>query len=140
MIRSLLLLSSLATLSACQAKDDTSPPRVAEERVTLNGTVTYRQRIALPPDAKLKITLTDMNQGTEAAPVIAETEIDTAGRQVPISFALDYDPKRIASKGRYAVSARITDASGQTLWITDPSAELTAPGTPIDIMLTQAPR
>lgn len=138
MIRSFLILSILAGLPACQAKDDSSPPRISEEPVTLDGTVTYRQRIALPPDATLKITLADMKQVAEAAPIIAETEIDTAGRQVPISFALDYDPKRIAAGNNYAISARITDASGQTLWITQPAVELPAPGTPVNILLTQA--
>ena len=61
----------------------------------------------------------------------------TEGRQVPIPFTLDYDPARIVRAGNYAVSARITDASGKLLWITDTHFNLPAPGTPATLMLVQ---
>lgn len=139
-MRALLLLPVLAALSACQIPGGTSPPTAENAaRVTLDGTVAYRQRIALPPDARLKVTLSDVSLMDVAAPVIAETEIATAGRQVPIPFALDYDPARIAPRHTYAVAARITDAAGKLLWITDTRHELPAPGTPVALMLAQVP-
>lgn len=139
-MRSLLLLPILAALSACQTTDGASRPVAAEAsaaRVTLNGTAAYRQRIALPPEARLKVTLSDVSRMDVAAPVIAQIEIETAGRQVPIPFALDYDPVRIAPGGSYAVAARITDASGKLLWITDTRVNLPTPGTPVALMLVQ---
>ena len=137
-MRALLLLPILAALSACQAPGGPAA-ETAAARVTLNGTVAYRQRIALPPDARLKVTLSDVSLMDVAAPVIAETEIATAGRQVPIPFALDYDPARIAPRHTYAVAARITDAAGKLLWITDTHHDLPAPGTPVTLMLVQVP-
>jgi putative lipoprotein len=135
-----VLLVPLAALSACQTADGPSRPAVAENqaaRVTLNGTVSYRQRIALPQDARLKVTISDVSLMDVAAPVIAEIETETAGRQVPISFALDYDAARVKPGRSYAVSARIVDASGKLLWITDTRFDLPAPGTPADLMLVQ---
>lgn len=139
-MRSIMLLPILAALSACQATDGSPPSTTAEiaaARVTLNGTVAYRQRIALPQDARLKVTIADVGRADAPAQVIAETEIETAGRQVPIPFTLDYDPTQIAPRGSYAVSARITDASGALLWITDTRFNLPAPGMPANLMLVQ---
>src|SRR5687767_10606730 len=114
-MRSLLLLPMLAALSACQtaggAFHPVGPETPAAARVTLNGTAAYRQRIALPPEARLEVTLSDVSRMDAPSLVIAETEIETAGRQAPIHFALDYDPARIVPGGSYAVAARITDAS-----------------------------
>lgn len=139
-MRSIMLLPILAALSACQATGGSPPSTTAESpaaRVTLNGTVAYRQRIALPQDARLKVTIADVGRTDAPAQAIAETEIETAGRQVPIPFTLDYDPAQIAPRGSYAVSARITDASGALLWITDTRFNLPVPGTPANLMLVQ---
>lgn len=139
-MRFVMLLPILAALSACQVTDGSSPSVAAETpaaHVTLNGIVTYRQRIALPQDARLKVVIADVSRADAPALVIAETEIQTAGKQVPISFTLDYDPAQIDPRGSYAVSARITDASGALLWINDQRFDLPAPNTPANLMLVQ---
>jgi ABC-type transporter Mla MlaB component len=64
-----------------------------EARVT--GTVTYLQRIALPPGAVLEVKLLDVSRADAAAVTIAQQLIEPAGRQVPIAFELRYDPSRI---------------------------------------------
>jgi putative lipoprotein len=139
----LLLLPLLAALSACQSMS-TTPPSSARTNeaaiVTLNGDVAYRQRIALPPDARLQVTISDVSLMDAPATVIAQTQIETAGRQVPIPFALDYDPARIIAGRTYAVSARITDAAGRLIWITDTRFDLPAPGTPANLMLVPVSR
>lgn len=137
-----ILLLALAGLSACQTAGGPALPTDTEApaaRVTLNGTAAYRQRIALPADALLQVTISDVSRVDAAAPLISEITIETAGRQVPIPFALDYDPARITPGGSYAVSARITDAAGKLLWTTDTRFALPAPGTPANLMLVQVP-
>ena len=134
----LLLLPVLAALSACQSTGAPPLPSAGAGGtaiVTLNGAVAYHQRIALPPDARLTVTISDVSLMDAPSPVIAQTEIKTAGRQVPIPFSLDYDPARIVAKHSYAVSARITDAAGKLTWITDTRFELPAPGTPANLTL-----
>lgn len=143
-MRPVMLLLVITALSACKpTSEPTSAAAATAEtptaRVTLNGEVAYRQRIALPPNAQLKVTISDVSLMDVASPVIAETTIETAGRQVPIPFTLDYDPSLIEPRGRYAVSARITDTSGKLLWITDTHFALPAPGTPANLMLVQVP-
>lgn len=141
-MRTILLLPLIAALAACQSGEHPQSPGTTAQpgaRVTLNGVVTYRQRIALPPNARVTVTLSDVSLMDVAAPVIAQTELDTAGRQVPIPFALDYDSAKIVPRHNYAVSARITDASGKLMWITDTRFDLPKPGTPIELMVVQVP-
>ncbi|TCM43245.1 YbaY family lipoprotein [Novosphingobium sp. ST904] len=135
-MRAGLILPLIAAMSACTAPAATSPPAGASASMeTLNGTVAYRERIALQPDARVKVTLADVGRMDAPATVIAETEFASEGRQVPLPFALSYDPARLAPNGTYAVSARITDSGGRLLWITDTRVTLPAPGTPVSLML-----
>jgi len=80
-----------------------SPVGVAQ----VSGTVSYRQRIALPPDATLVVTLEDVSLADVAAPMIARTRLQTGGQQVPIPFALTYVPGAIEAGRRYNLRAQI---------------------------------
>ena len=73
----------------------------------IRGTVSYRQRIALPPDARVVVTLEDVSRADAPATVLAEQTIDAAGRNVPIPYQLSFDPGRIESRHRYVVRAKI---------------------------------
>lgn len=131
-------LSFIALLSGCAATDGDRPAAPASTAsVALTGTVAYRERIALPPDARVKVLLSDVGRMDAPAPVLAETEFGADGRQVPLPFTLNYDPARIAPNGSYAVSARISDASGRLMWITDSRISLPPPGTPATLWLVQ---
>ena len=77
-------------------------------RVT--STVTYRERIALPPGAVVHVVLEDVSLADAQATVITEETIQSAG-QVPVPFALQLDSASIDHRHRYAVRARITDAA-----------------------------
>ena len=77
------------------------------EVAAVSGTVSYRQRIALPPEAQLVLKLEDVSLADAPSVVIAEKTIETAGRQVPIPFVLTYDPDEIQPQNRYVVRAQI---------------------------------
>lgn len=77
------------------------------QEARVSGTVSYFQRIALPPDAVVEVKLLDLSRADAAAVTIAEQTIRAAGRQVPIDFSLQYDPGRIDPRRRYSVQARI---------------------------------
>lgn len=77
------------------------------EVAAVSGTVSYRQRIALPPEAQLVLKLEDVSLADAPSVVIAEKTIETAGRQVPIPFVLTYDPDAIQPQNRYVVRAQI---------------------------------
>lgn len=134
-------LPLLGALSACTTTGaEATQEEGSSAMETLTGTVAYRERIALPPDARVKVTLADVARADAPATVIAETESGSGGRQVPLPFSLTYDPARLTATGTYAVSARITDASGKLLWITDTRTLLPPPGTPLDLRLVAVQR
>ncbi len=114
------------------------PPAPLETRpvASLSGTVTYRQRVALTPEAELQVELRDVSRQDAEAPLIAKRVIARPG-QVPIPFTLDYDPTLIEPGRTYAVSARITDR-GQLQFVTDARVTVltgTAAGMPIEIVV-----
>ena len=132
----------LLPLAACQSATpgDNAVMNAPSNLVTLSGAALYHERIALPSDARLTVTISDVSLMDVAAPTIAEIEIAAEGRQVPLPFSLDYDPGRIDPRGRYAVSARITDGAGQLLWITDTHVDLPRPGETVELLLVRTGR
>ncbi|MDQ2634020.1 MAG: YbaY family lipoprotein [Pseudomonadota bacterium] len=83
------------------------PGAVAAEEVAVTGEVTYRERIALPPNAVLTVRLLDVSLADAPETVVGEQKIDPAG-QVPIAFEIKFDPAVIQPKVNYALQARIT--------------------------------
>jgi putative lipoprotein len=74
----------------------------------LKGTLTYRERIALPPASVVELWITDVTPGVIVPTVLtAQTSFKTDGRQVPLPFELRYDPKKIEPTHSYAVHAAI---------------------------------
>ena len=81
----------------------------------LTGSVSYRERIALPAGAVLHVALLDVSLVGTPARVIAQQEIRPAGR-MPIPFALEYDRAAIDTGRRYGLRATISDAGGRMLF------------------------
>ena len=83
----------------------------------LTGTITYRERIALPPSARVEVQLVDATDENVSAPLVAERLIDEPG-QVPIAFSLGYDPASIRASHSYALRVRIR--VGEDVWFASP--------------------
>lgn len=81
--------------------------KVDDEMLTVSGTVAYRQRIAMPPQAILQVQVADVSLMDAPAKVLAESREEFAGRQVPLRFSLRLPKSAIDERHRYAVSARI---------------------------------
>lgn len=77
-------------------------PHVAQ----VEGTATYRERMALPPGAIFEAFLEDVSIAGARSTEVARTTI-RGPSQPPIRFSIPYDPARIDSRRRYAVRARI---------------------------------
>jgi putative lipoprotein len=74
---------------------------------SIAGTVTYRQRIALPAGSIVRVRLEDVSRADAPAVVLAESEIVTTGEQVPIPFLLDRGDAVLDPRGRHALRASI---------------------------------
>jgi uncharacterized lipoprotein YbaY/heat shock protein HslJ/uncharacterized lipoprotein NlpE involved in copper resistance len=83
-------------------------PIAAQQTAKISGTVTYREKIALPATSVVEIRLEDVTRPDAAAPVVATVRVEHPS-QVPIRFELPYDPATLDARGRYAVRATITD-------------------------------
>ena len=90
---------------------------VAQQQPSVTGTINIRQRIALPPDAVLTVTLSDASLADAPARVLSQKAVRTEGKQAPFNFALPYNPADIQPNARILLSAAIT-VNGQ-LMITD---------------------
>ena len=88
------------------------PPALAAE-VTLTGEVTYRERIALPDGAKLRVRLVDTTATGSPTRVEAEAAIATPGQQ-PLTFTLNFDDRVLDPSHEHALLAEIS--SGLELW------------------------
>lgn len=83
---------------------------------SLTGSATYRERIALPPDAVFEATLEDVSRADAPTLVVASARVPSP--RVPIAFSIPYDPSRIEANRRYAVRGRIT-LNGQLMFTSD---------------------
>ena len=124
MIRALALSLVTLPLAACA----TLMP--SEQPVSVTGSVTYRERMALPPTAQVEIQLADVSLMDAPSRTIARQSFTADGRQVPFAFSLTVDQRKLDPRGRYSVSARITDASGKLMFITDTHNGVTFDGQP----------
>ena len=107
------------------------PTAAAEPRretATLTGTIVYRQRTALTPEAVVQVELREAALPGGEATVVARRIIERPG-QAPIAFSLSYDPAAIDPSRAYTVSARITDR-GQLQFVTDAPAPVLTRGAP----------
>lgn len=84
----------------------------------VTGTVTYRQRIALPENAVVIVEAADVSIADAPAFVLASQQFRTNGRQVPFSFVLNFDTSNITDSGIYSVSARVF-VDGELAWISN---------------------
>ncbi len=99
-------LLAAGLLSACASQAPTA---------SVTGEVFYLQRMALPPQAVLSVTLQDVSLADAPSIELARQQGPVNG-QVPLPFRLDYNPQQVDQRHRYSVSARI-ELDGRLLFI-----------------------
>ena len=103
---------------------------------SVSGTVAYRERLALTPDATLVVELRDVSYADGPAALIARQTISGPG-QVPIKFKVEYNREDIDSRNRYAITAKIIESDGRLAFINDTAYEVITRGNPdkVDMLL-----
>lgn len=91
----------------------TAAGAVAAEFRTLEGSASYRERIAVPPGAVLEVELYDVSRQDAPAPRLSA--ITLRAESVPVAFQLLYDPAMIDERHSYAVSAKLV-VDGETVF------------------------
>lgn len=128
-----LLTAMVALVIPCES----SWVRAAESG-TVTGTVTYLQRIALPPDAVVSVQLLNVSLQDVPAKVLAEVELATEGKQVPIAFQIRYKIADINPAHSYAVRANIR-AGGEISFTSSASYPVITRGAPVQIEILVQP-
>ncbi len=142
---SILLGISILALLVLAVSCETAPgssegtleiPSGREPNASVSGTVTYRERIALTPGARLVVELRDVSLQDAAAPLIARQTIESPG-QVPIAFKVEYSRADINSRNTYAIQASIIESDGRLAFINDTAYDVITRGNPtkVDMLL-----
>lgn len=128
-------------LGACSGQAPAPMPGPDGTAGVVSGTVTYRERMALPADAVVEVWITDVTPGvvTNMA-LLGEATVQSAGRQVPIPFEIRFEPSRVAPDHLYAVKAAIK-GGGQTLFESEAGTHVITRGNPtrVELRLTRFP-
>src|SRR3546814_11260427 len=90
----------------------------AEQPVGVTGSVTYGDRLARSATAQVEIRIDDVSLADAPSRTVARQSFTADGRQVPFAFRLTVDRRQLDPRGSFALSARITDASGRLMFIT----------------------
>jgi putative lipoprotein len=96
-------------LTACAGGDDGQAPATEPTAAPaiVSGTVTYRERMLLPPGAQLEVRLLDVSLADAPAITLAMQRVDEPGAP-PFGFELEYDPAAIDPSHTYVVRATIS--------------------------------
>jgi uncharacterized lipoprotein YbaY/uncharacterized lipoprotein NlpE involved in copper resistance len=79
------------------------------------GEAAFRERIAVPPDARFEAVLEDVSLADAPAEVLGTATLKPPGNP-PYRFEIPYDPARIQPSHRYGVRAQLS--AGGRLWFT----------------------
>jgi uncharacterized lipoprotein YbaY/uncharacterized lipoprotein NlpE involved in copper resistance len=110
------------------------------DTLTVSGSATYRQRIAMPPDAVLTVRIEDVSRADAPANVLAESREVFGERQVPIPFTMSVPRAAVDPRARYSLRATIT--VGETLRFTTTTHHaVLASGAPdkVELLLAAVP-
>ncbi|MGL4667102.1 MAG: YbaY family lipoprotein [Saezia sp.] len=107
----LLLGATLCVTAACVSK---APP--SDQKAYLQVEVYYLERMALPENAEITVSLEDVSLADAPAKMLAQETINPQGKQAPFAFTLGYDQNMVKSSHSYSVRATIK--AGEQLWFT----------------------
>ncbi|MBY0236783.1 MAG: YbaY family lipoprotein, partial [Burkholderiaceae bacterium] len=108
-VSSVFVAILLATQATALVAADKAAPNVtaAAPALMVEGSASYRERIALPSGAVLQVKVEDVSLMDAPAKVLAEHQQVLGGKQVPLAFAIPVAPELVDARHRYGVRATI---------------------------------
>ena len=103
-----LARSAASALAFCALSGSPAFAGEADCFKTVSGSVAYRQRIAMPPEAVLTVRVEEVSRADAPAVLLAETREPFGERQVPIPFSLQVFSASIDPRFSYVVRASIS--------------------------------
>jgi len=103
-----LAVTSCASHSGAPVPVANDPTTQAVAPFSLSGSVFVRQRMAIPANAALTVTLSDVSGGPGNTKVLAQRVQTLAGKQSPFSYVLPLQGVQLDSKSPALLTAAIT--------------------------------
>ena len=100
-------------------------------RISLGGTVTYRERMTLPPGSVVTVELIDMSQ-TAGEPIASDVITDASAPPVPFALSTilaEIDQRRLGAR------AQIRSDQGALLWTTESPNALGSGDEPLELLV-----
>jgi len=128
-----LLLALALALAGCARRAAESFPG------EVTGTVSYRERIALPPEAELSVTLYETT-GAAAEPRFVAAQLMRLSAGPPARFRVAYPPGVIDARAGYTLVARI-EVGGKLWFVNEQPVPVLTLGNPAraDLVVTRVP-
>jgi putative lipoprotein len=101
----------------------------AQGTAAVSGTLTYRERVALPANAIVTVQIAELRAGSTPQ-VIAEQRFTTNGAQPPFRYTIAYDPTRINNSAQYTIQSNIS-VDGQVRFRTNQVYRVITGGAPV---------
>lgn len=117
---------AVALVGCSSAQDDNA---VKTNELTVNGSVVYRDRMALPDNAQITVTLSDVSLADAPAKVLSSVTFPAEGKQVPFMFRLPYTAEQVSVADRIALAATIS-VDGKLFYTTTTMYEVLTHGQP----------
>lgn len=108
-LRGLMIMVAAFAVTACTNGKDSVK--------SINGSASYLMRMALPPSAKLVVSLDDVTLNNGSAISIDRQTFDTQGKSIPLDFTFEV-PAKIDQEKIYALSATIQTENGDIILAT----------------------
>jgi putative lipoprotein len=97
----------------------------------IRGSVRYHQRVALPPDAVVRVIIQDASQAVVPPKSFAEEDIPAKSHQFPIKFEVKYDAAAVNPDHRYDILAKVT-SGGRLMFTSTNEYPVLTRGAPTD--------
>ena len=99
----------LLLLAAAACGTPSTPPAVptATNKGIFSGTVTYREKLALPANAEVAVRVWDALLPPDVA-TVGQAKFQAQGKQVPLAFECFFDPALIQGSHTYGARASIS--------------------------------
>ncbi|WP_370180004.1 META domain-containing protein [Alteriqipengyuania sp.] len=135
-MKSNLLFTAAAlamSLSACATvPNDTGASQVAMVE-TISGTLTYRERVALPPSAQMEIVVSDITLGRNEELILSRKVITIGQASPPIPFSIDVSKLNLSDGPLYGLRAFIREPDGTIMFRTSEPFLLNLRSNTVDI-------
>lgn len=112
-----VVMTGCASTSVSTGKDDDPGAWAPGGTVTVAGTVTYRERMALMPGSTVEVVVEDSALADAPAKRLGTQTITPQG-QVPIPFQVSVDTANVEANARAGLRATIKGPDGKLLFTT----------------------